>query len=528
MSDEAVAEFAAMTNATPEQARVYLNLSDNNFANAVTLFFESPDLAASTTQPTPSAPATSSNRAPHGAADDIIDVDSAEDDDFMDTSGGGGADVESDEALARRLQQEDYGGGSGGGGDDGVRAPIARTSETLVGGGPVWASDDLHDEVMAQMQARQQRHGYGGPAGIFNQRQRDTSSRVWDAENGDPAERQNALANVTGGASSSSNKSSMLAELFRPPFELMWHQGWDQARDEGKENSKWLLVNIQDPSIFDCQALNRDIWKNASVRETVKENFIFLQFAKDDPRGQTYMQYYFHDMKDIDDAYPHIAIVDPRTGEQVKVWSGRPVPSADEFVHQLHEFLDRYSLDVDAKNPVAKRKAEQRKERDLGRLTEEEMLELAMRNSLGGENADSSKQAADDPDALTHSVGNLKGKEKEGGSGGGASAIETDVPETPFSRISDTSPHEEPPTGPETTRIQFRHSGGRVVRRFGLQEHVRRLYEWLKAAPLEGKGGVEFELIFMGRNLMEALDQTIEEAGLKNGSVMVEFLAVEE
>ena len=50
------------------------------------------------------------------------------------------------------------------------------------------------------------------------------------------------------------------------------------------------------------------------------------------------------------------------------------------------------------------------------------------------------------------------------------------------------------------------------------------MYEWLKAAPIEGKQDVDFELVFMGRNLIEALDQTIEEAGLKNGSVMIEFL----
>ena len=41
---------------------------------------------------------------------------------------------------------------------------------------------------------------------------------------------------------------------------------------------------------------------------------------------------------------------------------------------------------------------------------------------------------------------------------------------------------------------------------------------------MEGKEGVDLELIFMGKNLMPVIDQTIEEAGLKNGSVMVEFI----
>ena len=35
---------------------------------------------------------------------------------------------------------------------------------------------------------------------------------------------------------------------------------------------------------------------------------------------------------------------------------------------------------------------------------------------------------------------------------------------------------------------------------------------------------MNFELVSMGKNLIESKDQTIEEAGLKNGTVMVEFV----
>jgi hypothetical protein len=74
------------------------------------------------------------------------------------------------------------------------------------------------------------------------------------------------------------------------------------------------------------------------------------------------------------------------------------------------------------------------------------------------------------------------------------------------------------------TRIQFRHSAGRVIRRFEVSEPVLRIYEWLKAEPLEGREGVAFELIAVGKNLMELAKETIEQAGLKNGTVMIEFL----
>ena len=362
--------------------------------------------------------------------------------------------------------------------------------------------------------------------GIFNQA---TASSIWNDGDGRPASHRDRLSQATAGASEASSKSNLLAEMYRPPFELMSRLPWDEARQQGRSDEKWILVNIQDPSVFDCQVLNRDIWKNAGIMETVKENFIFMQYSKDDPKGNQYIQYYFQN-KDSSDAYPHIAIVDPRTGEQVKVWSGHPAPKAMDFLMQLHEFLDRYSLKASAKNPVAKRKPEPKKDTQVERMTEEQMMEMALQASLAGDQASRDS----DPDDLTRSVGGL-----EGGKGKQIERAEdpmddSDSPDTngsttlsasPFASIPSTNSHAEPPpNAPNTTRIQFRHPTGRVVRRFALADPVRRIYEWLKSSPLEGKEGAEFELIFMQKNLIGILDDTIEQAGLKNGTVMVEFI----
>jgi hypothetical protein len=196
---------------------------------------------------------------------------------------------------------------------------------------------------------------------------------------------------------------------------------------------------------------------------------------------------------------------------------------------QLYEFLDRYSLKANARNPVAKRKAE-RKEFDIGKLSEDEMLQIAMENSLAAGGGVAPLQ--EDPDALTKSQTLDKGKKKlededvstkitQQESTNGVHAETA----SPFSRIPSDRPHVEPKLDPATTtRIQFRHSGGRQVRRFTLSDPVQRIYEWLKASPIEGKEGVEFDLIFMGKNLINLISQTIEEAGLKNATVMVEFL----
>ena len=360
--------------------------------------------------------------------------------------------------------------------------------------------------------------------GIFNQ---GIAGSIWNSVDGNDITHRDRLARATAGASEASSKQNLLAEMYRPPFEIMSRLPWDQARQEGKDNEKWILVNIQDPAIFDCQILNRDIWKNSSIMDTIKENFIFMQYTKDDPRGSQYVQYYFQ-AHDSQDAYPRIAIVDPRTGEQVKVWSGAPVPKAMDFLMQLHEFLDRYSLKATAKNPVARRKPETKKETQVEKMTEEQMLEMALQNSLAGNGT----TREDDPDDLTRS-GMHRGKGKGRAAGDDADMVEdVDAPHVNgsstspswFNLISSLKPHAEPPADTASTRIQFRHPNGRVIRRFAVSDQLIRMYEWLKASPLEGKEGVEFELIFMGKNLRDSLDESIEQAGLKNGTINVEFI----
>ncbi|KAL2860873.1 DNA-protein crosslink repair co-factor UBX5 [Aspergillus lucknowensis] len=517
MDGDIVAQFAEFTGSTPELAAQYLQLTEFNIEQAMQLYFDN-DGAPLTRESPPSASTPSRGPRPSGYEDEsgVVHLDSDDDDTQTEPRELGGTSIfEDDAAMARRLQEEMYGGRDT---SDDVRAPMARTTETLVGPEAEFGGD-IHDTILGQLRARQRR---ANRPGIFNQR--DTSS-VWTGEEEEESHRER-LAAATGGASEASNKSSMLAELYRPPFEIMSRLPWDLAREEGREHEKWLLVNIQDPSIFDCQILNRDLWKHPGVKETVQEHFIFLQYTKEDNRAAPYIQYYFQ-ASDVSDNYPHIAIVDPRTGEQMKVWSGPPVLKAPDFLMQLHEFLDRYSLKHNVRNPVAKRKPES-KEKSIDAMTEEEMMELALRNSLGAEAAQARKM--EDPDDLTRSFGDVKGKGKavgeEDASMGETSergAFEGEV--SVFSSIPADQPHTEPPADPTTTtRIQFRHPTGRIIRRFNLDDPVRRIYEWLKAdPPLSGKAGVEFELNSMGRNLIDVLDMSVEAAGLKNGTIMIGY-----
>ncbi|OAX80002.1 hypothetical protein ACJ72_05673 [Emergomyces africanus] len=579
MADTAVAGFTEITGSSAEVAARYLQLTDGNLETAMQLYFENggadiqPQVEPTASQlqfpishsPSPVPPRSSQPSCPPGYEDEhgVVHLDS--DDDYNNSSHNntfeegtnipvrtshqpaysaprpsqpaGLSTFDDDEAMARRLQEEFYSGAEDFGPVDeaGVRAPMARTTETLVGPSADlgFAVDDgLDDAVMRQLRARQQARA--NRPGIFNQR--PISSSIWNQD--DSSSHRTSLSEATGGASNASGKSSMLAEMYRPPFEIMSKLPWDLARDEGREKMRWLLVNIQDASVFDCQVLNRDLWKNPGVMDTVKEHFIFLQYSKDDPRGSQYIQYYFPGV-DVQDNYPHIAIVDPRTGEQVKTWTGPPVVKPSDFLMQVHEFLDRYSLDHTVRNPIARRKPDVKQERKIETMTEEEMLEMALKNSLESQSQNNVSRH-EDPDDLTRSIGDIKGKAKvsnlddEMGIDTEPNSrqheeqeeVESHHQNPTFASIPSNNPHTEPNPDPATvTRIQFRHPTGRVIRRFNLTDPVRRIYEWLKASPLsEDKAGVEFELVSMGQNLIGILDVSIADAGLKNGTVMVGFV----
>lgn len=178
--DGAVADFCAITGSTPEVGRHFLQLTDGDVGQAVQLFFDSPELAntaSSSAIAPPTVPASTRPRQPVGREDSrgVVHLDS--DDDEMDVdddddesnsasatapagSSGQQGTYEDDEAMARRLQEEMYAGGDMGGvrggdlGADGVRAPIARTTETLLGPGSMYHDPDPQQAALDMLRRR--------------------------------------------------------------------------------------------------------------------------------------------------------------------------------------------------------------------------------------------------------------------------------------------------------------------------------------------------------------------------------------
>lgn len=238
-----------------------------------------------------------------------------------------------------------------------------------------------------------------------------------------------------------------LARLFSPPYEIMFRGSFFDARDTANNEQKWLIVTLHDPQIFQCQVMNRDLWKNSAIMELIKSSCIFQQFVVETPEALAYRNFY------PVDSIPHIAIIDPRTGERVKVWSH--APDVSEFSVDLADFLESNSLH---KFTAAKSKTEHVD------LTEDEQVELAMALS----NDEKSTKAK--PDEIVIIDSNAPSPSKSAPT---AAHISLSIP---------AKEHENPPADKPSTSIQFRFPDGqKIVKKFLKSDMVRALFEHLKA-----------------------------------------------
>lgn len=501
---EKVDNFMAITAATDgEVAKQFIDMAGGDLDTAISLYFE------------------------HGAGASGI----------VGTSSNANA-SENDDELAQRLQQEAYREEQV---EDTVRAPDQARHETLAEthvfpatyGGIGGAYSSLRHNtgnVAADM------FDNSTPQGIFNQRLEEDYYSDETSESSDSSSSSNG--SVSGSGSDDDDyeyveedvveidddgnitekkqlvrrlknpitKEAKLAMLFRPPFDMMSKLNLDRAKLKARKKKKWIMVNIQDSGIFQCQALNRDVWSNKKVKRVIKKNFIFLQYQYSSRNAEPYIHFYGLNSKDD---LPHISILDPLTGERMKQWN-EVVPNPNSFLEEIEEFLRDFSLDPGSKNPLVKQPTP---EVDPTTLTEEQQMELAIRQSLGTEPTnpiDISEDEAKSP----------------------ATAADQEDQEMADAPSSDNLfdsiqavDHEEPPQNVpgKTTRIQIRTGDGRrLVRRFNLDDTVRNIYEVIKV-HLEGFNDCKFLLSNHQReNLIDKLSETLADAGLANSSLLVE------
>ncbi|KAJ2558782.1 UBX domain protein Ubx2, partial [Coemansia sp. RSA 1933] len=236
-------------------------------------------------------------------------------------------------------------------GEDGVRAPIAARSDVLVdGGGGRYDAAGLDSSIYApHYNGYYQGHGMRTApvhSSIFNQQVarsglepfRDFAQEAAEIS-GEASSSSSAAAAAADPAAGSSSRRSRLAELFKPPFDIMHTGSLDTARSEAQETGKWVLINLQDVSDFMCQALNRDIWRKSIIKDVIKRDFVFFQRSIDTADGLRLVNMYRVT------SYPFIAAIHPKTGELKKTFT-RFANMADTL-----EDLTNFTMD----NPMSRR-----------------------------------------------------------------------------------------------------------------------------------------------------------------------------
>ncbi|XP_046581712.1 UBX domain-containing protein 7-like [Haliotis rubra] len=213
----------------------------------------------------------------------------------------------------------------------------------------------------------------------FRPRRRQTRS-VFDGFRDFQAEARQQEQRLTGnhsrsgveGGGGGGNKQRTLEDLFRPPIDLTYKGTFQNARDNGTRQNKWLLVNVQNVQEFPCQVLNRDIWSCPHIRSLIKQHFIFWQVYHDSEEGKKYMQFY-----KINE-WPYVSIVDPRTGENLAEWS--KIVSASAMRTMFSEFLlNHQNPDSADSSPPSKR---MKREPSIVDASEEDQLKAAIEASL--------------------------------------------------------------------------------------------------------------------------------------------------
>ncbi|KAL0867293.1 hypothetical protein Bca101_046411 [Brassica carinata] len=127
---------------------------------------------------------------------------------------------------------------------------------------------------------------------------------------------------------------STLSSMYRPPVDLLFDgRTFEEAKQTSRTQNLWLLVNLQSRTEFASHTLNRDVWSNDTVSEAVVSSFVLWQVYDNTFEGKKISNYY-----KIDSAPPVVLVIDPVTGQKMRMWSG--VIEAQSFVEDLSWFLE--------------------------------------------------------------------------------------------------------------------------------------------------------------------------------------------
>jgi hypothetical protein len=335
--------------------------------------------------------------------------------------------------------------------------------------------------------------------------------------------------------------------LFPPPKHLTYTGSFEEAKQIAKNDSKWLVVNIQSHTEFTSHMLNRDTWCNETIESLMRSSFLFWQRGHTSPDAREYMSLYALDeTADL----PHVAIVDTRTGARIVTMKGYIGP--DQMIASLVEFLDENRFDdfsapkqriIAGKSSAA---ASTHDRNDMGYHYSDDEEDKSddknddadgsyspvSRNKKRGNSFDvlTDGDDGDDVEVTSPKDNGVRSASSSAASlSSGGMMIGTGGEEKTIEVVDYGSVPDEPAASDPTTRVQIKLATGKaVVRKYKLTDTVRGLFAVSKNAlgDATGENGQSFELStsFPKRELSECLDMTIEEAGLKGTQVIMRWL----
>ncbi len=154
-----------------------------------------------------------------------------------------------------------------------------------------------------------------------------------------------------------------------------------------RTGNKWLLVNVHHGNEFDCLRINRDVWSKQPIQQLVRDYFVLWYIYVNTATAAPYTSYYT-----VTD-WPHIAVLDPCTGERLAVWEGRKYSEGSALDEALNAFVAAHIAELSARTAsetprvVREEEGSERavKRRRLADDEEERMMHMAIMASLGGE-----------------------------------------------------------------------------------------------------------------------------------------------
>lgn len=332
---EAISQFVAFTGADEERAKSLLEACDWNLELAVNMHVDIDDGRRVSATAVPSGSSSNPPLVTVPDSDVSFDVD---DESSRTNASTGSSSVLGNRQTARRSRTNDA-SGSGSSSSayqsvDNVRPPMRPFRDQIVQAPIGFSPHDfshsgagLGSSSSNTIQSRRYNTRTGSGTDSYEAFRDFKAEAEWQeaalADGELTAENDSTTANNRG--------AKTLHELFRPPLDLMYRGSLSGARETGTTKNKWLLVNIQNGLEFACQILNRDVWSNPTVKDIVREHFIFWQVNHDSFDGARYVQFYNVS------SYPHLSIIDPRTGEQMRSWPTNVDHSS--FCDSVIEFL---------------------------------------------------------------------------------------------------------------------------------------------------------------------------------------------